>query len=140
MVAPESNPPTDAALDSSVKAMAGALAVGRVGLALTLLLAPEMALRSLGFRRLSPTTKALARLAGVRDLILGAEACAALLASDRGRLRRSSLAAAAADAGDVLVFGSALAAGDETAPVGRAGVAAAAPAALAGLWVAMRAR
>ena len=123
-----------------MRAVAGGLALGRVGLGLTLLVAPRLALERLGFRGVSPSTEAVARLAGARDLIIGAQGCAALLARDPSRLRRASLAAAAADAGDAAVFASSLAAGDETAAAGRIGAAAALPAALAGLWVALRAR
>jgi hypothetical protein len=140
MVARDANPPTQAGVPSSVRAVAGALALGRVGLGVTLLLAPKLALERLGFRRVSPTTAAVARLAGARDLIIGAEGCAALLAREPRRLRRASLAAAAADAGDAAIFASLLAAGDETAAAGRIGTAAALPAALAGLWVSARAR
>ena len=81
---------------------------------------------------------AVARLAGVRDLILGA--IAALAGSDRSRLREASLAGVAADAGDSLVFASALVTDGETVRAGRRGVAAAVPATVAGLWLAWRLR
>jgi hypothetical protein len=140
MVAGDANPSTQAGVPSSVRAVAGALALGRVGLGLTLLVAPRLALERLGFRGVSPSTVAVGRLAGARDLIIGAQGCAALFAREPGRLRRASLAAAAADAGDAAIFASSLAAGDETAAADRIGTAAALPAALVGLWVALRAR
>jgi hypothetical protein len=140
MVSANGHPPTETGVAPSVRAVAGALALGRIGLALTLLVAPHAALAPLGFRRISATTEAVARLAGVRDLILGAEVCAALLGEDARRLRRASLAAAAADAGDAAVFYASIGAGDETAEAGRIGVAAALPAALIGLWVSARSR
>ena len=86
----------------------------------------------------APDDVAVARLAGVRDIVLGA--AQALSLGDRAALRRSSLACAAADAGDAAVFGTALTAGGAVGRAGSRGLAAAGPATLAGLWLASRLR
>ena len=67
-----------------------------------LALAPERALSALGFTDLSPTAIAASRLAGGRDLVLGAAMMAAI--DDPERLRAASLANAAVDAGDAATF------------------------------------
>jgi hypothetical protein len=57
---------------------------------------------------------------------------------DRARLRAASLANAAADAGDTLAFGLALSGGERAAAA--RGLAAALPAAVAGVWTAWKLR
>jgi hypothetical protein len=99
-----------------------------------MLAAPEASLRALGFSEVSPATVAVTRIAGVRDLVLGGVTLATL--RDRDRLRAATLANAAADAGDTLAFGVALGTPERTA--GSRGMAAALPAAVAGLWTAWR--
>ena len=75
-----------------------------MAIGLGLFVAPEPALRALGFSDVSPATKAVARIAGVRDFVLGGVTLAALddgerLLSatarerDRGRGRRRGLRA-----------------------------------------------
>ena len=91
-------------------------------------MAPEPALRALGFSKVTAATVAISRVAGVRDLVLGVATLARL--RDRGDLRAATLANAAADAGDTLAFGLALGTPERTA--GSRGVAA------AGLWTAWR--
>jgi hypothetical protein len=79
----------------------------------------------------------LARLAGVRDIVL---AVATLVALDDGeRLRAASLANAAADGGDALNFALALGRTHRN-PAARRGIAAALPASAASLWVFWRLR
>lgn len=116
----------------------GALAAGRLVIGAGLMLAPERVLGALGFEDASEATVAVARLAGVRDIVLGA--AQAVAAGDRDRLRRATLACAAADAGDAAVFGTALANGGRTRTAGARGLAAAGPATLVGLWSAWRLR
>ena len=99
-----------------------------------MLVTPELALRALGFSEASPATVTVGRIAGGRDLVLGALTLAAL--EDPERLRRASLANAGADAGDVAAFAIAL--GTKERGAGVRGIASALPATLAGLWVAWR--
>ena len=119
-------------------ALGAALAAGRLMIGAGLMLAPGRVLDALGFEHASEPTIAVARLAGVRDIVLGA--VQALSLGDRAALRRSSLACAAADAGDAAVFGTALTAGGAVGRAGSRGLAAAGPATLAGLWLASRLR
>ena len=98
-----------------------------------LLVAPEPALRALGFSDVSEATKAVARIAGIRDFVLGGVTLSAL--DDPERLMSATVANATADAGDAAAF--ALALRDERGAALR-GIAAALPATLAGIWVARR--
>jgi hypothetical protein len=124
-----------AALDSAdVRTWSLASGIGRVAIGVGTLVAPEPALRLLGFAEVSPATAVVSRIAGIRDLVLGVVTLAVL--EDRARLRAASLANAAADAGDMLAFALALGGGERTA--GARGLAAALPATVAGLWTAWR--
>lgn len=117
-----------------VRAWSLASAAGRIAIGIGLLAAPEPALRALGFSQVSPATVAVGRIAGVRDLVLGAVTLAAK--RDPGRLRTATLANAVADTGDALAFGAALGTAERQA--GARGIAAALPAAVAGAWIAHR--
>jgi hypothetical protein len=105
-----------------------------MAIGLGLLVAPEPSLRALGFSDVSPATKAVARIAGVRDFVLGGVTLGAL--DDGERLLSATVANATADAGDAAAFVLALGQGERDA--GLRGLAAALPATLAGLWVARR--
>ena len=107
-----------------------------MAIGLGLFAAPETALRALGFTQVTPATVAVSRVAGIRDLVLGAVTLAAL--EDPERLGRATLANAAADAGDIAAFALALQAGERDA--GTKGVAAAVSATTAGIWTAWRLR
>jgi hypothetical protein len=109
-------------------------AAGRIGIGIGMLLAPEPALRALGFSEVNAATVAVARIAGIRDLVLGGVTLAAL--DDRDRLRTATIGNATADAGDSIAFAMAIRAEERTA--GFRGVATALPATLTGLWVAWR--
>jgi hypothetical protein len=108
--------------------------LGRVAFGLAMLGAPEPSLRVLGFSEVTPATVAVARIAGIRDLVLGGVTLGAL--QDRERLLSATLANATADAGDTVAFAIAVGAGERAA--GLRGLAAALPAMLAGIWVTRR--
>src|SRR5688572_3578168 len=96
--------------------------------------APELIRRVLGFDELDDEGLAISRIAGTRDLILGAWQASAV--GDREKLRTATIAVAACDAGDTLAF-AALARSGRTG-AGLRGAAAALPATLAGAWLASR--
>jgi hypothetical protein len=121
-------------LTADVRAFTLISAAGRIAIGLGMLAAPERAMRALGFSQVSPATVAVARIAGIRDLVLGGVTLAAF--DDRDRLRTATIGNATADAGDSLAFAMAIGADERTA--GIRGVATAVPATLAGLWVAWR--
>lgn len=121
--------------EPDIRALSIGSAVGRLAIGVGIFAAPRRALSALGFGEVDEAGLTLARLAGVRDVVL---AVATLLALDNGdRLRAASLANAAADGGDALSFVFALA---HRNPAARRGVAAALPASAAGLWVYWRLR
>ena len=87
-----------------------ALAGGRLTIGAGIWLAPRTTLRALGFGLPArPEELAIARIAGTRDLVLGAWQAGAT--RDREGLARATAAAAACDAGDVLTFALLLRAG-----------------------------
>jgi hypothetical protein len=118
----------------SERAVALALAGGRMAIGIGFWVAPDLIRRALGFGELGDEGLAIARIAGTRDLVLGAWQAAA--AGDRERLRKATVAVAACDAGDTLAF-AALARSGRLAP-GLRGVAAALPATVAGVALAQR--
>jgi len=120
--------------DADVRGFSLLSGAGRIAIGLGMLAAPEPALRALGFSDVDAATVAVARIAGIRDLVLGGVTLAAL--DERDRLRTATIGNATADAGDSLAFAMAIRADERTA--GLRGVATALPAALAGLWVAWR--
>ncbi len=110
------------------------LAAGRIVIGAGLWLAPQLASDKLGFGRLDDRALALARLAGTRDVVLGATQLAAI--DDPDRLRRATAAAALADAGDTIAFALALASADRpTRTAGLRGLPVAAAATAAGGWL-----
>ncbi len=123
---------------SPARSAALVLAWGRVAIGVALAAAPVRALRLLGFRRVSQETILTSRLAGGRDLVLGAVALAAH--HDPGRLATASLANAVVDAGDAAAFAAAFRAGRQLRPAALRGLAAAGPASAVGLWIASRLR
>jgi hypothetical protein len=126
--------PAEVVRAPDVRAISVISSAGRAVIGLGLLAAPEPALRALGFSGTTSATVTVGRIAGVRDLVLGLVTLTAL--TDPERLRVATLANAAADAGDAIAF--ALAMGTEERTAGSRGIAAALPAALAGVWVAWR--
>lgn len=111
------------------------IAAGRIAIGAGALLATRPALKALGFEASDTSTRALARLAGVRDIAIGLLAFAAR--DDRAALREATAAAAAIDLGDAVCF--AIAGRDPAA--GRAavqGILAGGAAAAVGAWAVRR--
>lgn len=111
--------------------MALALGSGRVALGTGVLLATRPTLKLLGFGEADAAGRALARLAGGRDLGLGLLTLA--VRDDPKALRTLALTGAVLDAADATSL--ALAAGEpETRLAAAGGLASAAAAALLGAW------
>jgi hypothetical protein len=100
-------------LELLAKAFSLASGLGRLAIGAGLFSAPRFALRTLGFSDATDATVAVARIAGGRDLVMGAETLAALAAGDRDRLRRANFLNAGADTGDAVTFAAAYRAGGE---------------------------
>ncbi len=114
-----------------------AIAAGRVGVGLGTLFATRPSLRVLGFAETDSSGLALAKLAGGRDLALGAMTLA--LRDDPAALRTAALAGAVLDSADALTF--VLATGDPgTRRAGLSGMLSGGAAALAGIWAWRRLR
>ncbi len=108
------------------------LAAGRIVIGAGLWAAPRLSMRMLGFADPTPETIAIARVAGTRDLILGAWQLRSI--GDDAKLARASATVAICDAGDTVAFGLLFASGNRAA--GLRGLAAAGPATVAGLALA----
>ena len=87
--------------------LAALLAYARIGIGASVWLAPRGSMRALGFDPENPQVMALARLAGTRDLTLGAGAAATL--GDPQAAATMLRANAAVDALDSVAFAIALA-------------------------------
>ncbi len=109
-----------------------AIAAGRIAIGVGALLATRPALRVLGFPGTDASGHALARLAGGRDLALGALTLATR--NDIAALRALALAGASLDAADALTLGLAGQKQEELRLAGIAGVVSGGAAALAGAW------
>ena len=108
-----------------------AIAAGRVAIGIGVLFATRPTLRLLGFPEPDAPARALARIAGSRDIVLGLLALGAR--EDRAALRLAALGAVTVDAGDAAAF--ALAARDpKTRRAGFSGAASGSAAALTGAW------
>jgi hypothetical protein len=126
-----SGPPSDIERTAAL-----GLAAGRMAIGAGLWLAPGLTLRALGFSRPDDRAVAVARIAGTRDMVLGAWQATTL--GSRDRLARATTAVAACDAGDSLTF--ALLLGTDERRAGLRGVAAAVPATIVGFALASRLR
>jgi hypothetical protein len=120
-------PPSD-----SERALALLLAGGRLAIGAGLWAAPGLVLRLLGFSKPDDQSIAVARIAGTRDLVLGAWQASVL--SDRDRLARATVAVSACDGGDALAFAALLRTKEKRA--GLRGVAMALPATAVGVALA----
>jgi hypothetical protein len=107
------------------------LAAGRIGLGVGALLVTRPTLKALLFGESDAVGRALAKLAGGRDLALGLLTLA--VREDAAALRTITLAAAVLDAADATSLGLAARDGD-TRVAGLGGIASGGAAALAGLW------
>ncbi len=111
------------------------IAAGRIGIGIGAVLATRPALKVLGFDSSDTSGRALARIAGGRDVALGLLTLAAR--DDRVALREVTAVATAVDLGDAIVFG--IAGRDPAA--GRAavqGILTAGAAAAVGAWAVRR--
>lgn len=122
--------------DPAVRAAVVAISAGRLGIGIGALFATGPALRALGFPDPDAPARALARLAGGRDIALGLAAIAA--ADDRAALRQASLAAAGVDIGDAIGLGLAGARDRRLRRAGLIGAVAGLSAGATGLWAASR--
>lgn len=109
-----------------------AIAAGRIAIGAGALLATRPALSALGFPDTDASGHALARLAGGRDLALGALTLAAR--NDIAVLRALALAGASLDAADALTLGLAGQKREELRLAGIGGVLSGGSAALVGAW------
>jgi hypothetical protein len=111
------------------------IAAGRTTIGVGALLATRPALKALGFEASDTSARALVRIAGGRDIVIGLLTFAAR--DDRAALREASAAAAAVDLGDAICFG--IAGRDPAA--GRAavqGILSGGAAAIVGAWAVRR--
>jgi hypothetical protein len=107
------------------------IAAGRTAIGVGAMFATRPALKALGFEAADTPTRALARLAGGRDIALGLLVFAAR--DDRAALRQATAVATAVDLGDAISF--AVAGRDPAA--GRAavqGILAGGAATIVGIW------
>jgi hypothetical protein len=121
--------------DPLARAAVLGIAAGRTAIGVGALFATRPALKALGFEAADTSARALARIAGSRDIAIGLLTIAAR--DDRAALREATVAAAAVDLGDAVCF--AIAGRDPAA--GRAavqGVLSGGAAALVGAWAARR--
>jgi hypothetical protein len=130
--------PGEGELEAGERLLAAALGGGRVVIGAAIWLAPSRAAQALGFGTIDSKALALGRVAATRDLVLGAGQLGSL--ARPAELRRATLAAALSDAGDTVAFALAIRAGAETRRAGLRGIVFAAPAAVAGGWLAARLR
>lgn len=113
------------------------LGLARLAIGAGLWLAPRQAMAALGFDAGNPQALALARLAGTRDLALGA--LAVVTADDSEQATKVLALNAAVDAGDALTFAIPLVRRDGIDRAALAGTASAAAATILGAWLATRA-
>jgi hypothetical protein len=118
-------------IDPRARQLGIALSACRVGLGVGTLLATRPALRVLGFKDTDEGGEALARLAGGRDLALGA--LTLVSRDDPATFRSLLLAAAALDAADAFSLGLSVR-NPETRRAGVGGLVSGGAAALAALW------
>ncbi len=114
--------------------VAAGLAGGRIAIGAGIWIAPETTLGALGFGgKPDARALALARLAGTRDLLLGAWMASSM--GSRERLQPAAAAVTACDAGDALTF-ALLGSSDRRASI--LGALGAGSATLAGAWLTRR--
>lgn len=124
-------PPDPLARGGAIAIAASRIAIGAVACAFT-----RPALARIGFPSPSASSVALARLAGARDVALGANALAAR--GDAERLRNATLLASTVDAADAAAFAVALAGRHGIDRAALMNFPVAAGAVVAGGWVSAR--
>ena len=122
-------------IDPKARQVALQLGGSRVAIGAGALFATRSALRLLGFGEPEATGTALARLAGGRDIALGALTLAAR--DDAPKLRTLLLVSSACDLADAVGLGLS-ARHPETRRAGIGGIVSGGAAAIAGLWAARR--
>src|SRR5262245_4070649 len=85
-----------------VRALSIASGLGRLAIGVGIFAAPRTTFSLLGFRELDDAGVTVARLAGIRDIVLAVGTLLAL--DDPDRLRTANLASAVADGGDAISF------------------------------------
>jgi len=116
--------------------LARGLGLARIGIGAGIWLAPEAAMGLLGFDSDNPQAMALGRLAGTRDIALGAIALAS--AGDPVRAPAITRVNAAVDAGDALAFGGAIARREGIDRAAGMGALSALAATALGVWLALK--
>lgn len=111
------------------------IGAGRVAIGVGTLLATEPGLRALGFGEVGAAGRALARLVGARDLVVGIATIA--VRDDPAKLHAATTLGVALDAADAVAFSIATR-DPETADAGVRGVVVAGAAVAAGAWAARR--
>jgi hypothetical protein len=123
-------------IDPTARSAVLGLAAGRISIGVGALFATRPALRVLGFPEPDLPTHVLGKLAGGRDLALGA--LTVLARNDPTALRTTALAATGVDAVDAVSLGLAAARGEEMSPAVALGAVSGAAAAALGIWAARR--
>lgn len=122
-------------IDPRARQVALQIGGSRVLIGTGALLATEPALKLLGFEQPEASGRALARLAGGRDIALGALTLAAR--DDARKLRTLLVASSACDIADAVALGLS-ARHPQTRRAGIGGILSGSAAAIAGLWAASR--
>lgn len=122
-------------MDPRARQVALQIGGSRVAIGLGALLATRPALKALGFGDPEATGVALARLAGGRDVAIGALTLVAR--DDAQKLRTMLLVSSACDVADAVGLGVSVR-HPETRRVGIGGIASGGAAAIAGFWAARR--
>jgi hypothetical protein len=123
-------------VNEAERSLAVGLAGGRIAIGVSILAAPRLAMRVLGFDPDDTAALTLSRLAGIRDIALGVEGVAAANSSDQRRERGILIAGTVCDAVDAMAFSGALRAGHRQAGV--FGTLTAASAAALGAYLTVR--
>jgi hypothetical protein len=118
-------------VDAKARQVALQIGASRVAIGVGALVATRPALKALGFGEPEQTGMALAKLAGGRDIALGALTLAAH--DDARRLRTLLLVSSACDVADAVGLGLSVR-HPETRRAGIGGIVSGSAAALAGLW------
>lgn len=120
-----------AKMDPKARQVALQIGASRVAMGVGIFLATRPALRWLGFGEAGPTSMALGKLGGGRDIAIGALTLAAR--DDPRALRTTILVSSACDVADAVALGIS-ARHPETRKAGLGGVLSGSAAAAAGLW------